>query len=91
MTTSHILLNTRVSPLQRPIIELLRWKEADDICCSIHPGFRAKPTRQALALMMNQLKIETWWEIPVRPAVLAGASELLAQYKTIRTAWLIQV
>ena len=58
MTTSHILLNTRVSPLQRPIIELLRWKEADDICCSIHPGFRAKPTRQALALMMNQLKIE---------------------------------
>ena len=85
MARHHILLDTAVYPSEAFAIHL-KWEEPFDIRMAVHEGIVGLPTRSAIELMLRHLKLNTWFEIPVR------SRDLPIDYLTGRRAsWLITV
>ena len=85
MARKHILLDTAVHPADDFSIHL-KWEEPCDIRMAAHAGIVALPTKPAVALMLRQLNVNGWTEVPVR------TKELPIDYLTSRRAsWLIEV
>ena len=85
MAQHHILLDTAVYPSEAFEIHL-KWEEPFDIRMAVHEGMVALPTKSAIELMLRHLKINTWFEVPVR------SRDLPIDYLTGRRAsWLITV
>jgi SAM-dependent methyltransferase len=85
MAQHLILLDTAVYPSEKFAIHL-KWEEPSDIRMAVQEGVVALPTKSAMELMLRHLKLNTWFEIPVR------SRDLPIDYLTERRAsWLITV
>jgi SAM-dependent methyltransferase len=85
MARHHILLDTAVYPSEEFAIHL-KWEEPFDIRMAVDEGIVGLPTKSAIELMLRHLKLNTWFEIPVR------SRDLPIDYLTGRRAsWLITV
>ncbi|HEX9423934.1 MAG TPA: methyltransferase domain-containing protein [Pyrinomonadaceae bacterium] len=85
MARKHILLDTAVHPSQEFTIHL-KWEEPFDIRMAVDEGIVALPTKPSVELMLRHLKVNGWFEIPVR------TQDMPLDYLTGRRAtWLIEV
>jgi len=85
MARTHILLDTAVHPSDEFTIHL-KWEEPFDIRMAVDEGIVALPTKPSVELMLRHLKVNGWFEIPVR------TQDTPVDYLTGRRAsWLIEV
>jgi SAM-dependent methyltransferase len=85
MARKHILLDTAVHPAEDFSIHL-KWEEPFDIRMAVDEGMVALPTKPSVELMLRHLKVNGWFEIPVR------TQEMPLDYLTGRRAsWLVEV
>jgi SAM-dependent methyltransferase len=85
MARRHILLDTAVHPSEELTIHL-KWEEPFDIRMAVDEGIVALPTKPSVELMLRHLKVNRWFEIPVR------TQDMPLDYLTGRRAsWLIEV
>lgn len=85
MARKHILLDTAVHPSDEFAIHL-KWEEPSDIRMAVDEGIVSLPTKPGVELMLRHLKVNGWFEIPVR------TRDMPVDYLTGRRAsWLIEV
>jgi tRNA (mo5U34)-methyltransferase len=85
MARKHVLLDTAVHPSGEFAIHL-KWEEPVDIRMAADEGVVALPTKPAVELMLRHLKVNGWFEIPVR------TRDMPVDYlKGRRASWLIEV
>lgn len=85
MASKHILLDTAVHP-SGELAFYLKWEEPFDIRTAVDEGIVALPTKPSVELMLRHLKVNGWFEIPVR------TQDMPLDYLTSRRAsWLIDV
>ena len=85
MALKHILLDTAVHPSEELAIHL-KWEEPFDIRTAVDEGIVALPTKSSVELMLRHLKVNSWFEVPVR------TQDIPIDYLNgRRVSWLIEV
>jgi SAM-dependent methyltransferase len=84
MAREHILIDTEVYPSQDAVIKL-RWEEPDHIRSAVRSGIVAIPSKKSVELMLKDLSVTEWCEIPV-------GDDMPRDYREHRrTSWLVKV
>ena len=85
MARGHILLDTALHPSEDFALHL-KWEEPFDIRTAVDDGMVAVPTKPGVELMLRHLKVNEWFEIPVR------TRDMPVDYlRGRRASWLIKV
>jgi 2-polyprenyl-3-methyl-5-hydroxy-6-metoxy-1,4-benzoquinol methylase len=85
MATKQIVLDTGVHPTRNTAV-YLRWEDPYDIHAAADAGVVARPSRTAVDLMLTDLGVSSWFEIPVRSAAMPPD-----YIRGNRTSWLINI
>lgn len=85
MATKHILLDTGVHATSNAAV-FVRWELPYDIHAAAEAGIVALPSRSAVDLMLHQIGVSSWYEIPMR------SDDMPLDYlRRNRTSWMITV
>jgi tRNA (mo5U34)-methyltransferase len=84
MAREYVLLDTEVYPSNDSILKL-RWEEPDYIRSATRSGMVVIPSKGAVELMLRELAVSSWYEIPIQ-------HDMPQDYREHRRAsWLIKV
>ncbi len=84
MARELILIDTELYPSKDPVVKL-RWEEPDHIRSAARSGIVAIPSKSSLEMMLKDLGVAEWYEIPV-------GDDLPHDYREHRRgSWLVKV
>jgi SAM-dependent methyltransferase len=86
MAKQYILLDTEVYPSRESVVKL-RWEDATDIRNATGSGIVAIPSKSGIELMLKDIGVASWFEIPMRTTDMPRDYLLAGR----RASWLIEV